>query len=75
MTHIKQLCKFTRKIVIDNLEYEYKCNNEQYCRKLCKAHYKIHTSKTYTVEPYIHNSKEKFYKDIKPLEIEGETNE
>lgn len=74
MTSKKQLCCFTRKIVIEDNVYTYKCENEQYCRKLCKAHYKMHVSKKFTDEPYVHSSKEKFYEKIKPLEIEGEDN-
>jgi len=68
-------CTFTKKVSIESIEYVYKCDSEQYCKRLCKAHYKLYTSKEYNDEPYRHNSKEKFYKDIKPLEIKGETNE
>lgn len=72
VTRERQQCSFTKKVYIENTEYVYKCDSEQYCRRLCKAHYKLYTSKEYTQEPYKHSSKEKFYKDIKPLEIKGE---
>lgn len=70
-----QKCTYTRKVIIEFTEYVYECNLEQYCRKLCKAHYELWSSKDYNVEPYKHSSKEKFYKSIKPLEIKGESNE
>lgn len=72
MTSKKQQCCFTKKISIDDKVYTYRCELEQYCKRLCKAHYEIYTSKDYTDEPYTHSSKEKFLETIKPLEIKGE---
>lgn len=72
LNRVTEICKFTKKIIVDSIEYEWKCDRLQYCRELCKQHYELWSSKDYNVEPYKHSSKEKFYRNIKPLEIKGE---